>query len=208
MKRTIMEQASPSCFYRDGILRTPFILNLNAIHKQIQPENLTSMINTLLLKKFQKKFEGKCTDQGWIKPGASLLIKRSIGKVEPEYFNNFIKINCEFKVSYCCPQREQKLEVTIDSINNLGIKCIQGPLYIILPKQHHIEKNLFEDLREGDKVRITIQCTRIRLFESHIDIIATLDEKIDIKTISSKNDDIEELSDIDDDDEEQEGGIF
>lgn len=167
-----------SSFFREGILKIPLILDINAIQENILSDNHNEIIDILLLRQFKIKYEGKCTNEGWIQPGGSKLIKRSLGKIEAEYFNNFIKIQCEFKVNYCHPLKEQKLEVTIDSINNLGIKCIQGPLYIILPKQHHIEKDKFNSLQEGDTILITIQYTRIRLFEPHIDIIATLDKKI------------------------------
>ena len=210
-----------SDFFRKGILGIPLILDINKIQQSIQPDNVESVIDTLLLKKFIKKYEGKCTHEGWIRPGSSSLIKRSLGKIEPEYFNNFIKIHCEFEVYYCHPQKEQKLTVTIDSINNLGIKCIEGPLYIILPKQHHIlSKKEFEDLQEGDTILITIQYTRIRLFEPHIDIIATFDKKMepvhssrksktsDIEEVQEGGDDEFELSSIDEENSIEDEGIF
>ena len=40
--------------------------------------------------------------------------------------------------------------------NKMGIKAVVQPLYIIIAKQHHLNKEIFDTIEIGDKVNIEI----------------------------------------------------
>ena len=172
--------------YTTTVFTCSFIVDITRI-------NANHTIDQMLLQQFNKKFNGKCIEEGYIKPNSGRLLSRTIGKIDPEYFNSFCKYHCKFSIDICTPYQHQELIVTVNSVNKMGIKSIATPYYIIIAKQHHDDKALFDDIQEGDTIRISIEAFRIKYLTPQIEVIALLQDKI-VSTQSTEDVIVEDIA--------------
>ena len=98
--------------------------------------------------------------------------------------NGSISYIVTYSADICNPLENTKLVVTVINKNKLGLLATNGtlerngPLSIVIPKDQHLNKQLFEEIEEGDKIRISVIGTRYELFDEKISVIAELIGKV------------------------------
>ena len=166
--------------------------------------NKSSSIEDLIINEIKNKIGNKCIKEGFVDKENIKLVNRSIGKIKPEYFNSFICYNCTFELNICNPLKNQEVEATVEAINKMGIKAVAEPLYIILAKQHHLNKEIFDTIEIGDKINVEILATRFELYDTQIDVIGKLNQ-ITLQKISEEQPSvIEDKDEINEDDQQNE----
>jgi len=144
----------------------------------IEPKYINNQINDYILKQLKEKFEGKCLKYGYIKPNCIKIIKRSIGNVLASHFNGNILYNIVFSVEVCNPLEGAIIDVQVKNINKMGILADsvdkESPLNILLARQHHIDNEIFSNLKIGEAIQCKIIGKRFEYGDNQISVISVL----------------------------------
>jgi len=162
-------------------LYTPCVLNDKVV---LEPNQINNNIESHLENVIKNKFGNKCIRDGYINRNSIKVISRSIGKINTSHLNGSISYIVTYSADICNPLENTKLVVTVINKNKLGLLATNGtlerngPLSIVIPKDQHLNKQLFEEIEEGDKIRISVIGTRYELFDEKISVIAELIGKV------------------------------
>lgn len=159
-------------------VETTQILNVSL---GISADEVNNNIENILLFKLKRQLEGKCIREGLVLPGSVEIISRSAGIAQLSHFNaNFI-YHIKYSAKICNPLEGDIIEAEITNINKMGVLAKAGegdpaPISILLAKQHHMNNEQFEKLREGYNIKVKILGKRFDSGESHISIIGMLEK--------------------------------
>ena len=147
------------------------------------PNELNNNIDVTLLNKLKEEIEGKCISEGYVMPNTLSIINRSLGNVLVSHFNGTIIYNINYSVKVCNPLEGNIIEATVINANKMGVMAHSGdgnslPLNILLAKQHHIDNEVFETLKDGNKILIKVLGKRFDSGEDQISIIGLLEKKL------------------------------
>lgn len=145
----------------------------------INPVNINKDINNFILKKCKFIFEGKCTDEGYIKEDSIKILKKSLGSYNGSLFNGATTYIVMFEALLCNPPIGQIINLNIENINKIGIRSFIGPLNIIIAREFETNKKLFKNLKVGDEINIEVIDKQIKKNSKYI--------KISGKIMSGKN---------------------
>ena len=178
---------------------------------QLQPYEFNDSIDQTILEKLKNKVEGKCDRNGYIKPGSTQVIKRSLGQVLQGNFNGACNFRVSYKVEVCNPVEGMIIKAIVKNINKMGLFCElhdiePSPLSIILAKQHHLKSEKFENVKINNIIQVEIIGIKFNYNDTQISCIGRLSE--DGNTLEELNEDSEEVSeeemDLGDEVEEEE----
>jgi DNA-directed RNA polymerase subunit E'/Rpb7 len=154
-------------------------------NEQIPPSELENIddFNSIVLKKLQKKLEGKCTRYGYIRPGSIEIIRRSIGMFIKQNFNGYLRYDIVCKADVCNPAIGTVLEAIVRNKNALGIHAESylqfneenvPVLDVIVPKKSAgiISEIDLDSIDVGSKINIEVLGKRYQLNDKKISIIA------------------------------------
>ena len=161
-------------------LYTPCILNEKIV---LEPCQINNNIDSFLENKIKNKFGNKCIRDGYIEKNSIKLLSRSIGKINTNHLNGTISYIVTYSADVCNPLENTQLNVTVINKNKLGLLATngnnkKGPLSIVVPKDQHVNKQLFEEIDVGDKIRISVTGKRYELFDEQISVIGQLINKV------------------------------
>jgi len=144
-------------------------------------DEINGNIENIILFKLKKQLEGKCIREGFVLPGSVEIVSRSAGTAQLSHFNaNFI-FHIQYSAKICNPVEGDIVEAEITNVNKMGILARAGegdppPLSILLAKQHHMNNDKFEKMREGYNIRVKIIGKRFDSGENQISIIGLLED--------------------------------
>lgn len=146
----------------------------------ITPKELNQNINQVILNKLRIKVEGKCLQDGYIKPGSVEIISRTAGTLNPAHFNGNVRYNIRYKADVCHPIQNQIIQCIVKTVGKPGIQAYiedkeKSPLYIMLAKTHHLNNKHFNALEEGDKIKVKVINSEFNFCEDKIRVLAILD---------------------------------
>jgi hypothetical protein len=136
----------------------------------------TKNIDGLILHKL-KKYEGKCTKNGYILKDGINIVNRTIGKIVNIDNNSLIEYKINYNIQSILPTIGSVYNCTINNISKMGLICYieygelndikSSPLLIIVPKEYcEIEK-----LKEGQKINVEAMDMRIKYMSNQIQVI-------------------------------------
>ena len=142
----------------------------------LQPEDINSQIDKVILDKIKLKYEGKCSREGYVKHDSSSITNRSLGTFIQGQFNGNLQYKVNFTVDICNPAENQEIKCTVININKMGVLCIVSddknqPLKILLPRQNHIKNEEFPEIELKNKVLIKVIGKRFELEDHFISVI-------------------------------------
>ena len=145
--------------------------------------NVGGNIESILLNKLKDELEGKCNNQGYIKPNTLSIITYSSGIIK----GNDIIFDVSYECQVCRPVEGMKLSCIVRNITKAGIRAElnskNSPLIIFIARDHHHQSKYFSTQKEGDVINVKIIGQRFELNDKYISAIATL---IEPKTIPPK----------------------
>lgn len=153
--------------YAPAILNMKVILSINEVGNNVK-QNLEKMI--------QKRTEGRCISEGFIKPGSVKVMTYSSG--------NILNANVEFQTVYecmiCYPVEGMKMECIAKTITKAGVHAevidADGtiPVTVFIARDHHFTQKNFSTIKEGDKLTVSVIGCRFELNDSYVSVIASL----------------------------------
>ena len=135
-------------------------------------QNLTNN----LMKFIKNSVEGKCNQNGYIKPDSVKLIKYSSGLIKAD---NII-FDVVYECSVCNPVEGMVIEdAFVKDITKAGIRAElndyeKTPLIIFITRDHHYNNTYFSSIKEKDKIKIRIIGQRYELNDEFISVIGEL----------------------------------
>ena len=182
----------------------------------MSPKHLNKNLNIKIMEKLRKKYESKCTTEGFIRDKSIEILKRSIGSITGSNFRGYVTFDIVFTADVCNPMNGEVIIGNVVNINKLGLLAEKGPLSIIIPKDYHESRIIFKDIQIGDQIEVEIIGKRFEINDTRISVIARLTKGVlkkkititkikrnikNITNIDEPTDDIEMESDAERDEE-------
>jgi len=119
-------------------------------------------------------FEGKCINEGFVKPGSTKIITYSSGIIER---GTTILFEVLFECLVCFPVEGTLVSCLAKNITKAGIRAESAeespsPIVIFIARDHHFSNSYFSSIQEGDKFIVRIIGQRFELNDKYISVIA------------------------------------
>ena len=118
--------------------------------------------------------EGRCIKEGYVVPGTTIVLERSMGNINNNQFNGNIIYDVKIGVKICNIPVNSVVKAPIIKMNKLGLLAELGPLMIIVPKEIHNNKDAFKDIKIGDEIELLIIGKTFELNSKKISVYARL----------------------------------
>ena len=145
----------------------------------IELNNVNNNLDDNILKILKNDYEGKCSNDGYIKNDSIKIITYSSGIIIDKY----IKFDIIFECMLCYPVEGMIIECIIKNITKAGLRCVideeNSPLIIFVARDYHYTNTIFNNLNENDKINIKIIGQRVELNDPYICIISEFIDKVD-----------------------------
>lgn len=161
----VIEQESKDIpIYIEQLLTRKISIQITRINNQLL-EQITSIIS--------KQIEGKCIQNGYIKPKSINIQTYSSGVIKGSY----VIFDVVFTCLIANPVEGQQLQCVVENITKAGLKCRldddESPFVIFIARDHHyMNENMNKSI--GDKVTVKVIGQRFELNDTFISIIAAL----------------------------------
>lgn len=139
------------------------------------------------LEKELRKNEGVCIEDGYLKPKSISIISYSNGVLNDENIDFNISYECEV----CHPVEGMILECNVKNLTKAGIRgeipnLEVSPIMIAVLRDHHVNNELFQNIKEGDIVIVEVIGIRYELYDKQISVLAELKSKKQEKKVIRK----------------------
>lgn len=138
-------------------------------------------IDALVLDKLKKKYEGQCSNDGFILKNSIKIQKRSNFNFPVDSLRLHYTTNVVWTAQICCPRTETHVECRILSKNKIGMLAIleneKSPIVILIPNdlaKSQEEKERLKNVQEHDTVFVEILGKKFELHDTKIMIIARM----------------------------------
>ena len=163
MKKTDKLQ---SIYNRSLITRT-LTLPMNAVSN-----NIDNILETNL----SFSIEGKCIEEGFVKPGSVKLVTYSNGLLMR---GNKVSFEVVFECMICYPVEGMLIQCVAQNITKAGIKGVSieedpSPVIIFIARDHNYNNDQFNKIEVGDKFSIRVIGQRFELNDKYISVIAEI----------------------------------
>lgn len=132
-------------------------------------------IDAFLLEKMKKKLEGHCCTHGYVKPGTTQILARSMGQAEHGRFTGDFLFHCKLKLMCLLPTADQIVDARILKVNKLGAYALvvdEGraleAMRILIPRDLHIGNVEFDAITVGQGVRVKLLRSRFQTNDAFI----------------------------------------
>jgi DNA-directed RNA polymerase subunit E'/Rpb7 len=121
-------------------------------------------------------FEGKCINEGFVKPGSTKIITYSSGIIER---GTTILFEVLFECLVCFPVEGTLVSCLAKNITKAGIRAESAdespsPIVVFIARDHHFSNSYFGSIQEGDKFTVRIIGQRFELNDKYISVIAEI----------------------------------
>ena len=152
--------------YIDSLLTKKVVLTITEIGKNIK-ENLQKKLANLM--------EGKCIEEGFIRPGSINIVNYSCGQIDREY----ISFQTVFSCKICHPVEGMLTECIVKTITKAGIhaEVIDNdtiPITVFVARDHHTTDKNFQYIKENVKILVKIIGMRYELNDPYICVIGKI----------------------------------
>ena len=164
-KRTKANQKIDNVLYTHSVITRQVNLPIINIGKNIM-QTFESVIKT--------QYEGKCSVEGYIKPGTTNIISYSAGKMS----GNVVSFQVVFTCEICTPVEGMFIQCVASNITKAGIRAhtkeMPSPVVIFIARDHYYDSDEFNNIKEGDNITVKVIGCRFELYDTQISIIAEI----------------------------------
>lgn len=138
-----------------------------------------AVLMKIIHEKLAHEIEGKCGENGYVKPGSVNIITISNGYCQ----GNYISFGVVYECMVCSPVEGTIIECVAREITeSAGIRGeledIDAPLKIYIARDHHIKNEVFNSVVIGDRLRVRVFGIRYELNDLYISVIVQLLAKV------------------------------
>jgi DNA-directed RNA polymerase subunit E'/Rpb7 len=145
------------------------------IHERIAlPFNKVSKNMTRFFENYaEKKIEGKCRNEGFIRLHSSNVVSYSTGVL----VSDKVVYNVVYSVEVCYPYEGMEIDCKIKNITKIGIRAVisehENPIILFISREHNPDKN-FDDYKENERIKVKVLGHRFELNDEYISVIGEL----------------------------------
>jgi DNA-directed RNA polymerase subunit E'/Rpb7 len=151
--------------YMQNILTRKVTIPFNVVGSNLT-ENIITELSSMI--------DGKCVQEGYIKPDTIRLIQYSAGVID----GKSVSFTVVFECLVCQPVEGMKFKVLVKNITKAGVRCETkenpSPVVVFIARDHHYKNKEFAQLNVDDEVTIRVIGTRFELNDPYISVIAEL----------------------------------
>ena len=132
-------------------------------------------IDAYLIEKIRKKLEGQCCMHGYVRPGSTKMLARSMGQAEHGRFTGDFIFQCKIEIACLLPHANQIFECRILTMNKLGAYALiveggrlREAMRILAPLDLHRGNEEFDNLQVGQGIRVRLLRSRFQTNDSYI----------------------------------------
>jgi len=150
--------------YHTSLLSRPLSIPISAMGGNIH-EVLMDQLSQI---------EGQCLEEGYIKKGSINLVRHSCGVLK----GGFVSIQVVFECEVSNPVPGQTFTCVVEHNTRAGIKgrldSSEKPFVVFLARDHHHHIPNFSDIKENEKIKVTVLGQRYEIHDPTISVIAVL----------------------------------
>ena len=166
-KRVNNEKSKIYGVYIKSLLTQKVILSINEIGKNTK-QNLE--------KKIQAKIEGKCIEQGFIRPNSVVVKNYSSGLINSAN----VEFQVVFECNICHPVEGMLIECDVKTVTKAGIHAVVKtdedvvPVTVFVARDHNYNDSYFGTIKENMKIITRVIGIRYELNDPFICVIGKL----------------------------------
>ena len=135
-------------------------------------------LDAYLVKKIQKQLEGQCCTHGYVRPGSTAILARSMGQAEHGRFTGDFLFYCKVKVACLMPYANQLVDARVLKMNKLGAYALivdegrlREAMRILIPRDLHLGNEEFDGLTVGQGIKIRLLRSRFQANDAFIQAV-------------------------------------
>lgn len=135
-------------------------------------------IDAFLLAKMKKGLEGHCCTHGYVRPGSTQILARSMGQAEHGRFTGDFMFHCKLKLQCLLPHADQLVDARILKVNKLGAYAlvvddgrVREAMRILIPRDLHIGSAEFDAIQVGQGIRVKLLRSRFQVNDAFIQAV-------------------------------------
>ena len=132
-------------------------------------------IDAYLVAKIRKELEGQCCTHGYVRPGSTQILARSMGQAEHGRFTGDFLFTCKVKIMCLMPNADQVVEARILKMNKLGAYALvvdegrlREAMRILIPRDLHLGNAEFDSLIVEQGIRVRLLRSRFQAKDAFI----------------------------------------
>ncbi len=141
---------------------------------QLQPKHVNHKVDNNIIATLKEKVGDKCIASGYIKKDTISIVERSAGIFSGSQFSGLLSYDVRYKAQICFPVKGDIVKGQVKNINRLGLLVEKKPLSIIVIRDLHPDKDVFNGISIDDEIEIEIVASKFTLNSTTIDVIAKL----------------------------------
>jgi len=168
------KQSNSQGVYSNELLTRKVFLTMDQVGQNIKQNLERSISHTI---------EGKCTQDGYIKPNSVRVNTYSAGIVN----NEKVEFQTVFECMVCHPVEDMVIDCKVKTLTKAGIhgEVIDNegniPVTVFIARDHHFTNKLFGTIEENSVITTKIIGIRFELNDPYICAIGTLDTEANKK---------------------------
>jgi hypothetical protein len=149
-------------------------------------------IEELLLDKFRRANEGRCSIHGWVVPGSLKILSRSMAHIEGGRFTGDLVSWVQVEGDIIYPTDGVHLNALVLKKNKMGIFAMyQNAIQVMIPRDLHIGNEEYDSIQIGDTIEIELKKSRFQVNDEHILSVGLFISKVsslnEEKTVKPRN---------------------
>jgi len=121
----------------------------------------------------EKRIEGKCRNEGYIRLKSSNVISYSTGLL----FSDKVIYDVVYSVEVCYPYENMEIDCKIKNITKIGIRAVisetNNPIILFISREHNPDKE-FDNYKENQIIKVKVIGQRFELNDEYISVIGEL----------------------------------
>jgi DNA-directed RNA polymerase subunit E'/Rpb7 len=142
-------------------------------------------IDKFLTEKLRKRLEGICCTHGYVQPGSTEILARSMGQAEHGRFTADFVYNCKVKISCFLPFADQVITARIQKMNRLGAYAlvyeagrVLEAMRVLIPRDLHLGNAEFDGLQVGQGIKVRLLQSRFQVNDTFIQAVGKYEGRV------------------------------
>jgi DNA-directed RNA polymerase subunit E'/Rpb7 len=142
-------------------------------------------INSIILEKLRELIENKCSKHGFVLPGTTDILSRSLGRVENGRFTGAFVYQVQARGKVLVPVDGAVVRGTILKKNKMGIYVYyKNAFRIMIPRDFHLGDERYESLKIGDEIDVELKKSRFQINDNYIISVGVLAGVVEEKPVA------------------------
>lgn len=145
----------------------------------------TANLKDMLEKLLATDIEGKCIEEGYVKPSSVKIVSYSSGLIEK---GNLVTFETVFECDICYPVEGSLISCVAKNITKAGIRAesaelVPSPVVVFIAREYH-NNSILSAVKENDKITVRVIGQRIELNDKFVSVIGELVSNKKITSLS------------------------